>query len=293
MNSLTLLNQFRQYFPAYPRAVVKNFLLLAQAILSGRSTNLKVVKDRLQSKERKPESHYKRIIGFFRIKEPDKLTLAILQFTFRLISGKVKYLLLDSTCWDIGSKNVHLQVLCIVYKEVAIPIYWKDLDHDGHSRTGERKELLSAAAKEFDWKGMILLADREYSGHDWLRYLVDLGIDFLVRLPQRCCKKQVSSYGGLQKKALRRKPALATPVLWEGYRVQVVMKSNTKDDPKEPILYWITRLSDHHKACQMYRKRWKIERCFQCLKSNGFNIEQLNFKKPAKVNLLFAIVVFT
>ena len=28
------------------------------------------------------------------------------------------------------------------------------------------------------------------------------------------------------------------------------------------------------------------------MKSNGFNTEQLNFKKPAKVNLLFAIVVF-
>jgi hypothetical protein len=295
MNSLHLLSRFQQYFPAYPRSVVKNFLLLAQAFLSARSTNLNVVKDRigaLLQKERKPESHYKRLIRFFQIKEPEKLTLAILKFTFRLISGKIKYLILDSTCWDIGSKNVHLQVLCIIYKEIAIPIYWKDLDHDGHSGTGERIELLSAAAKQFDLKGKVLLADREYCGDNWLRHLVDLGIDFVVRLPQRCCKNQVASYCGLQKKALQRKRAVATPVLWQGYQVQLVIKKNTKDDPKEPLLYWITSLSDHIKACEDYRKRWKIERCFKCLKSNGFNIQQLNFKKPAKVNLLFAIVVF-
>ena len=197
MNSLHLLSRFQQYFPAYPPSVVKNFLLLAPGFLSARSTNLNVVKDRigaLLQKERKPESHYKRLIRFFQIKEREKLTLAILQFTFRLISGNIKYLILDSTCWDIGSKNVHLQVLCIIYKEIATPIYWKDLDHDVPSGTGEGIELLSASAKQFDLKGKVLLADGEYCGHNWLRHLVDLGIDFVVGLPQRCSKNQAASY---------------------------------------------------------------------------------------------------
>jgi hypothetical protein len=32
--------------------------------------------------------------------------------------------------------------------------------------------------------------------------------------------------------------------------------------------------------------------CFKCLKSNGFNLQLLNFKKPEKISLLMAVVVF-
>ena len=134
--------------------MVKNLLLLTPAILLARSTNLNLVKDRigalLQAKQRKPDSHYKRLIRFFNIAKPDKLTLPILQFAFRLLNGKVKYLILDSTCWEMGQKRVHLQVLCIIYNDTALPIYWKDFDPDGQSGTGERKQLLTQAAKQFE-----------------------------------------------------------------------------------------------------------------------------------------------
>lgn len=152
----------------------------------------------------------------------------------------------------------------------------------GHQSTGERKQLLTEAAKQFNLKGKILLADREYTGDDWLRHLISLEINFVVRLPQRCDKKQVQSYCSLQKKALRRKRAVATPVLWEGYKVQLVMKKNPEKDAKEPILCWITSLADPIKASEDYPKRGsplgrKIERCFKCLKTNGFNLQQMNF----------------
>ena len=32
--------------------------------------------------------------------------------------------------------------------------------------------------------------------------------------------------------------------------------------------------------------------CFKCLKSNGFNLQQVNFKNPIKIGLLIAVVVF-
>jgi hypothetical protein len=87
----------------------------------------------------------------------------------------------------------------------------------------------------------------------------------------------------LHKKALRRKRAVATPVLWQGYKVQLVRKKNPKKDAKEPILYWISSLAEPIKASEHYPKRWKIE---GCLKTNGFKLQQINFKKPLKVNLL-------
>jgi hypothetical protein len=292
----SLYQQFSTYFPHFSRGIVKNFLLLAQALLASRSTNLNTVKDRigtlLGKPDRQPATHYKRLIRFFRCPQATLLTECIQRFTFRLLSGRVKYLILDSTCWQIGQKWVHLQVLCIVYQQVAIPIFWRDLAHDGHSNGLERQELMRDAARIFDLKGKILLADREYVGDDWLRFLADLGVDFVVRLPIKCYKKQVKNYSSLQQKARRRKRAVSTPIEWEGYRFQLVMKKNPAACPDEPILYWITSLPDAITASELYRKRWKIEICFKCCKTNGFNLQQMNFKSPAKIALLMAIVVF-
>ena len=292
----SLYQQFSAYFPNFSRGIIKNFLLLAQALLASRSTNLNTVKDRigtlLGKADRQPASHYKRLIRFFRCPQAALLTECIQRFTFRLLSGRVDYLILDSTNWEIGEKWVHLQVLCIVYQQVAIPIFWRDLDHDGHSNSLERQELIRDAARLFDLKGKTLLADREYVGDDWLKYLVDLGIDFVVRLPTKCYKKQVKNYYSLERKALRRKRAVSTPILWEGYAFRLVMKKNLDACKDEPILYWITSLPNVITACELYRKRWKIEICFKCFKTNGFNLQQMNFKNPLKISLLMAIIVF-
>ncbi|GAB3741994.1 hypothetical protein GCM10028816_51170 [Spirosoma lituiforme] len=65
----SLYQQFSSYFPQFSRGIVKKFLLLAQAILVSRSTNLNTVKDRvgilLGKADRQPSSHYKRLIRFF------------------------------------------------------------------------------------------------------------------------------------------------------------------------------------------------------------------------------------
>lgn len=162
-----------------------------------------------------------------------------------------------------------------MYHQVAIPIFWCDLDHDGHSNSLERQQLIGDAARLFDLKGKLLLADREYVGNDWLRFLADLGIDFVVRLPIRCYKTQVKNYSSLQRKALRRKRAVSTPIDWKGYQIQLVMKKNPVDCKDEPILYWITSLPNVVVATELYRKRWKIEICFKCFKTNGFNLQQM------------------
>ncbi|WP_461129747.1 hypothetical protein [Spirosoma aerophilum] len=60
----SLYQPFSSYFPQFSRGIVKNFLLLAQALLASRSTNLNTVKDRigtlLGKADRRPASHYKR-----------------------------------------------------------------------------------------------------------------------------------------------------------------------------------------------------------------------------------------
>ena len=69
-----------------------------------------------------------------------------------------------------------------------------------------------------------------------------------------------------------------------------VMIKNPKHDPKEPYIYFISDLQDAKAIANHYLKRWKIECCFKHLKSNGFNIEDINLKVDEKIDLMMGIL---
>jgi transposase len=68
------------------------------------------------------------------------------------------------------------------------------------------------------------------------------------------------------------------------------MIKNPKYDPKEPYLYFISDLKDAKAIANHYLKRWKIECCFKNLKTNGFNIEDINFQNDKKIELMMALL---
>ncbi len=74
-----------------------------------------------------------------------------------------------------------------------------------------------------------------------------------------------------------------------------VMIKNPKHDPKEPYIYFISDMQDARAIANHYRKRWKIECCFKHLKSNGFNIEDINLKIDDKIELMMGVlaIVYT
>lgn len=69
-----------------------------------------------------------------------------------------------------------------------------------------------------------------------------------------------------------------------------VMIKNPKRNPREPYIYFISDLQDAKAIAAHYLKRWKIECFFKNLKSNGFNIEDLNLKADQKIKLMVAIL---
>ena len=71
----------------------------------------------------------------------------------------------------------------------------------------------------------------------------------------------------------------------------LVMTKNFKADYKEPYVFFITNVQEASKALEYYTMRWKIECCFRHLKSNGFNIEAMNFKDDRKIELFMGVVV--
>lgn len=69
-----------------------------------------------------------------------------------------------------------------------------------------------------------------------------------------------------------------------------VMIKNPKYDPNEPYIYFISDLQDAKAIANHYLKRWKIECCFKHLKSNGFNIENINLKMDNKIELMMGVL---
>lgn len=280
-----LFAKCRRFFPDIPEHVFRNLLLVCSAIVLARTTNLNVLKDYLpqllENDQTKADSHYKRLIRFFRFATPKRLVICILQFVFRLFQSRFTHLILDATTWRVGKKPIHLLTLCILYRDTAIPIYWVQLHKKGHSSEVDRQKLMTEALVYYRLQGKILLADREYMGEKWLRYLCLEGIDFVIRLSEGCYRLAISAapgpaYSKLTRQAYHRKRGVIKRFTLNGCTLSIVMLKNPKNDPTEPLLYFISSLTHKVKITEAYRRRWRIETarrhgCFKHFKTQGFN----------------------
>lgn len=298
--ALPLLPKCKPYFANIPDHILQTLWLVCSAIVLARSTNLNVLKDYLPqllaNEKTKPLSHYKRLIRFFRQDQPNLLVVGILSFVFRLLKGRFTYLIMDATTWQVGKKHIHLLTLCMLFGTTAIPIYWLQLAKKGHSNESERQQLITQAMERYQLKGKTLLADREYIGEGWFRYLVEQGIDFVIRLPEGCYRIPIgqapgAAYSKLCRQAYRRKRGVIKSFTLNECVLSVVIMKNPQNDEKEPLLYFVSSLTNKIKISEAYRLRWRIETCFKHLKSQGFNLEDLNFKQDDKILLLVAIIV--
>lgn len=73
----------------------------------------------------------------------------------------------------------------------------------------------------------------------------------------------------------------------------IVMTKNFKQDRKEPYIYFLSDMENAKKILKYYTQRWKIECCFKHLKTNGFNLEDLNLKSDKKIMLMISLVIVT
>lgn len=302
MLTLKEITQFTPCFPNHPRGVIRNLFLLTVCVLEGRSTNLSVLKDKvggvLGCRTRQPGSYYTRLVRFFRYGCKSSLIRSILGLCFRLLSGRVSYLLLDGTKWKLGSRWIHLMVLSVVCGGVSIPIAWIDLKKKGHSNFSERKKLILAAKKYLCLKGLILIADREYEGENWFCFLAQQELDFIIRLKAKNYRKIVdqatgAAYSKLCKQARRRKQGASKVILINKYVFTYVVFRHPKPKTKEEeLLFFLSTLTSRYKIIHTYPIRWKIECSFLHLKSNGFDLEAINFKDAKKIELMMAILVF-
>lgn len=299
---LTLqLRKFSDLYSSYGLGAVKNVHLMLQLLLIGRTANLWKLKDYvglvLGNEQVQPASHYRRLIRFFdEFSANDKFLLDIQRRVLRVLCRlRFTHLLLDGTSWKRGGQKYHYMVLSVLAGGVAIPIYWKQLGKIGASNQEERQALLQEALALFDFKGMTLLADREYIGQDWFNYLKSKGINFVIRLRFADYYEAVDAAPGktyqqmydkcrTQGKFVRKHFHLA------GQSYFISMRPNPKATPGDEVLIFLTQIRPVRKTIDQYVKRWRIECLFRHLKTNGFRLEEINLKPPPKSNLMMALL---
>lgn len=90
---------------------------------------------------------------------------------------------MDRTNWQWGKKNINILMLSITYIGIAIPLFWSLLDKKGNSNTSERIVLMERFIIQFGKDKILgLLADREFIGADWFRWLKKKQFHFIIRI---------------------------------------------------------------------------------------------------------------
>lgn len=204
-------------------------------------------------------------------------------------------LALDRTTWKIGARDVNYLVLAVVARRFRVPLFWTLLDGPGNSATETRTLLMKRYLAHFPASTVrILLADREFVGAEWLKYLNDNNIKFAIRLREDL---RVTCEDGFDLTLLARLRKAGRTRFFQA-------RMGAREDAAAsdaPLLHFAARrLEDEwlivvsnmpgRKALAAYRKRWAIECLFGDAKTRGLNLEDTRLTNPRKLALLMALV---
>jgi len=284
---------FRVFFTGFHGARIKTLLLLVQALASVGSINLVRLAAGLKT-EVDPESNYRRIQRF--IHEIKFSSESLVPFLLKLVGITAPYtLILDRTNWQFGKAKINFLMLSVYGSGWSIPILWSLLPKKGNSTEEERIELLNRFLSIFG-KGKVfnLLADREFVGDTWIKFLIDHEIPFDIRIRENMfveCqgkRRRVSNlFKGLpigQSLTIRSMVTLGNnKVYLQGQRI-----INSKTQRKEYLI--VSTYCKPSESITRYGERWYIENMFKDMKSNGFQLESTHVTDPDRLSTLMSII---
>ena len=85
--------------------------------------------------------------------------------------------IIDRTNWKLGTADVNALVLAVLWRGIAIPLFFELLPHGGSSGTEIRLALLDDVLCLLSCQEIaVLSADREFIGQAWIQGLARAGI---------------------------------------------------------------------------------------------------------------------
>jgi hypothetical protein len=263
---------------------------IIQALFVVRTVNLTQVASAFKS-EAKEESSYRRVCRFFTGFTFDMSKIVLLVFRLFPLGDKCT-LILDRTNWKWGKTPINILMLSIAYRGIGIPLFWVVLNLEGNSCAEDRIDLLKRVVEQLGINRIgILLADREFIGTQWFRYLIGQKIPFIIRVKQNSMveigENRKLPIGSLRK-WLSRKKVVNHPINLWGLSLYVSIEKR-KGAKEQMIVVSDFKFKD---PLGMYRRRWEIETMFGCLKTRGFRIEDTHITDPDKIEkVVFVLAI--
>lgn len=292
METNELLNILNGYFK-WNKARAKCFAGMILALIKVRTVNLVDLSCAFQS-ESKKESRYKRLKRFLSKAIMDSAQIALfIVHLFGMMEEKV-YLSMDRTNWRWGKKDINILMLSVVYKGIALPLFWCLLPKKGNSDTAERIALVQRFIRYFGQEKIAgILADREFIGDDWFSWLMREKISFCIRIKRNLIT--TNSRGLLidMDALFYHLQAGETLILQDKRKLwkQEVYLSALRLADGELLIVATNHLLEDPIA--LYGKRWQIETLFGCLKSKGFRFEETHIVHLARIDRLIALLAVT
>lgn len=202
---------------------------------------------------------------------------------------------MDRTNWKFSDTNINILTLGIIHEGMAFPIVFKMMDKRGNSNTEERMELITRFLG-LAGEGSIahLMADREFVGSEWFKFLNSIGIHYHIRIREnfhaiRHGKESKAHWLFTDLKLGECKHL--SGIYYVNGQPCYLSGSKIKDKEGKPELQILVSYCNAEESLEMYKQRWQIETMFKGLKSSGFNIEDSHVRIQERMANLFAIVM--
>lgn len=247
----------------------------------GETTKLESVVHRLEDFFREVELNYEQLLSFLLVFLP---------------KGEKIRLCIDRTNWEFGEVKINVLMVVGYTSTMHIPLYFEMLENEGgNSHTTDRIEIIENLIKLIGIKNIgLLIGDREFIGHAWLKFLKDNHIKFCVRVPKHHKITRINGFEEqeegqfedfIAQKMKTQKTFHLQGCMVDNIWVNVMIQK--KDDGDNLIL--IGNIESQFLA-ETYKRRWKIETVFQSFKQRGFNLEDTHMTCVKKLKILIALV---
>lgn len=202
-----------------------------------------------------------------------------------LPAGKLTFVM-DRTNWKLGSHDFNLLVLGVCLGGIVLPLVWKVLPHGGNSDMRGRMLLVGLLLKRLPaQRWAVLIADREFIGQEWFRFLRDRKIKRCIRIRENTVLDDEPARDHFQNLKPGEVRSMFERVWVYGSWMGVVATLSPQGERvlvASDLSLWDTLTT--------YRLRWGIECTFSAMKTRGLNLEQTHMTQPDRLSRLFGLL---
>lgn len=209
------------------------------------------------------------------------------QFLLSFLPDEKLILCIDRTYWKIGKTPCNILMITAYFKGIGLPLYWKLLPKDrGNSATCERIDLMEKCINLVGIDRIeCLIADREFIGNQWFKWLKQEKIAFCIRLPKSHWIRHKGKTFKIATWLKDGKIRVLRGVEVDGVVCNIFGKKLANGD-----FLWLAGTGSAKKLGKIYRKRWSREVCFKAFKTHGFHLENTHLQALDKLSKLVALV---